>query len=272
MTLRDAITEGLNNADQQRVFSNEYMDRVPFETVVADLTDHIMAAVATAVRRGDFTVFNTPGTGHPGFRTPGSDPTSLDFSEYDEYDRTIAPAPVATIDATDVISMLAASAHRMNPVVARENTDHTAMGIEVIVGEDNHRAFRQFLFAVQPLFGVRTRVKVTNGETTFAVGGLRDDVRAFRLVVETFARVADTLPDESTVDQEVLWATIGAMAAGTDRALTQIDAATDRYENATTYMRATLGPARTLPRANAVESGQVRDLAVAALADAATTL
>lgn len=262
MSLHDAITEGIDSAATNLGIGAVNRDRI---------VESVLAAVNAAVARGDFITFDTPGTGHPGFGIASQDTVNL-IAEGMAETLTQTPAPVATIDATEVIAMLAASAHRMNPVVPDTDTDDTAMGIEVILGETNHRAFRQFLFAVQPLFGVRTRVSVTDGEATFTVGGLRDDVRAFRLVTETFARVADTLPAESTVDQEVLWATIGAMAAGTDRAQAQIVAATDRFTNATTYVRTLLGPARTLPRATAAESGEVRDLAVAALADAATAL
>lgn len=275
MSLRNAITEGLADAEAADLFTPSFINGRSAEDLVEELTGFVMVAVRRAVDRGDFTVFDTPGTGHPGFRSPGTaEPFNpLDLSEYTEFDRTlIESGPVATVDATVMVAMLAEAAHRLNPVVPDLSQDETQMRIEVIDGDSNHRAFRQFLFAIQPMFGVRTRVHVTDGEATFTVGGLRDDVRAFRLVVETFAALTDTLAPNTDVDHGVLWATIGSLAAGTERAIAQTEASTDRFANATTYLNSRFGRARTLRRAQPALDGPVRDLAVGALADAATRL
>lgn len=266
MSLRDAITEGIDTAVTDLGIGQVNRDRI---------IERVLAAVNTAVARGDFTVFDTPGTGHPGFRTPGTaEPYNpLDLSEYAEFDRTlIESGPVATVDATLMVAMLAEAAHRLTPIVPDLSEDETQMAIEVIDGDSNHRAFRQFLFAIQPMFGVRTRVHVTDGQATFTVGGLRDDVRAFRLVVQTFANLTDTLAPNDDVDQGVLWATIGSLAAGTDRAIAQTEASTDRFSNATEFLNSRFGRARTLRRTQPAIDGPVRDLAVGALADAATRL
>lgn len=183
----------------------------------------------------------------------------------------LLPTPsVATVDAVDFLPLLAAAAHRLTPITPDLATDETQMGIEVIDAPE-HKALRHFIFAIQPMFGVRTRVQVIDGQGQFTVGGIRDDVRQFRVAVEAFVNIAPTAGLDAA-DAATLWATIGNLAASTPRAQTQTEAAAERYTAASAYLTSRLGPARTLVRATPAVEGRVHDLAVGALADAATRL
>lgn len=303
MDLRDAIVTGFNEALNRGDLDPEWLASRAPEDLVTDLTPHIEAAIIAASEQGDlnisdsralarvrrmpatddsdyegyvgeddvdFSLFNVPGAPQDGdvvmhlgdvFHTPGH-----------TGGRTETVTPVSTIDAIDFLPILAAAAHRLTPAPAAGEPFGTEMHHEDL-SVANPRAFKQFVFHTQTMFGVRSRIRRTETGTVITVGGLREDVRAFRLVAETFATLGqDGFTGVDASDEAAVWSTIGHLASTTPRALSQAMEANDRYNDATDYLRGALGPARVLERVAPAADGAVHEVAVTALADAATRL
>lgn len=187
---------------------------------------------------------------------------------------TTVPAEtrMVTVDATEIVAMLASASARIadpeesGPIV----TDWYA--------EADYRSFRQFLFAISDLFGVRVRSTTTLFQgaqvPVYRAAGRYQHLTTLRLVMETFHDLGQPIAEGMTPERATeFWATLGQMVASTARAEQTRANAADAYAAASTHLVATYGPVRTLARAEAVStSDPVYAAATSVLADAATRL
>lgn len=184
-----------------------------------------------------------------------------------------AAAPVLSIDATEIVAMLATTAGRHSP-------DERVTDYDWSADPADYKQFRQFLFAVQDLFGVRVRVRagLAPDGVTFTAGylvaGRAGDRDAFRLVMQTFHDLGAPIAAGMTPDRQTeFWATLGGLVATSSRAQAAREAAAYRFADATDYLRRVYGPARVLPRTDPAENGDpLYAAAVSVVADAATRL
>jgi hypothetical protein len=132
------------------------------------------------------------------------------------------------------------------------------------------RETREFLFAVQEMFGCKVRC-VRNGDTErrFVIAG---NVYQRNALLETLDALVDyaspLLSDLSSDERREFWATLGSMVSTTDDAEALIEHNRPSYAAACTAMVTTHGPARVLRRAEPATEGSIYDLAANAVPSA----
>lgn len=180
---------------------------------------------------------------------------------------TVAPVPAGQaifISPAEVVAMLAATA----------TTDLDGSGASDEVTDamwphpTDNKEVREFIFAVQAMFGCRVRSTVVNGlGGQFLVAGQQPQITALAEVYHRFLRLATPITTDMTPAQRrEFWATLGALVTDpthSDRVEHLIEANRGHYAEATAYLTEVYGPARTLPRGTAAESGEVFEQAVA---------
>lgn len=181
----------------------------------------------------------------------------------------MAPAPTFLISPAAVIAREARNS--LSEVVNNETMDpHRDMvsTIEFTVGED-HREFREYLFAIQSLFGVRVRsLRSIDGARFFAVAGLWAQTQAFqRAALMIYDLAAPALDGMSRDEQREFWATLGMLSAAVDEAAHLVESNRGAYAAATGVLHDFYGPTRTLARADAARSGDLYDRALAVLGE-----
>lgn len=176
-----------------------------------------------------------------------------------------AATPVLTISPAALVAMIADEAY------VEVNSDSSLRDAFTIIEEtwaagEDHREYREFLFAIQPMFGVRVRSVTNESAAFFLVAGTRIQIRAFQRTAMLINNLAQpVLADLSTSQRKEFWATLGHLVASAETAQTLIDDNTEAYAEATEWLNAEHGRARTLPRHEAAVEGPVFDRATAVM-------
>lgn len=182
----------------------------------------------------------------------------------------VAAGPALVISPAEVVAMLATTAYSE---VTRDR--HTGLGQTYTDAmwshPENNKEIREFLFAVQRLFGVRVRsVVVDHVGGTFIVAGLPSQITALNEVYDRFLRAAQPVTATMTSAQRrEFWATLGALVtdpAHSDRVEHLTDTNRDLADEATAYLNRTYGTARRLTRTNPAADGEVYEQAASVLA------
>ena len=183
-------------------------------------------------------------------------------------------ADVTTGRAGDLVAQYAADALADADEARDTQTDNPSdddlMTDENWGDADSNREFREFMFGIQRLYGVRTRVcQRGDGSRYYRVAGTRQQVRAFqRVCILVDAAAGDFTTDayeNMTSDQrKTFWATLAALIVDSIPAAdTLITANITRYQAATAHLRRVYGPARNLTRADSASTGTTFDAALA---------
>lgn len=232
--MRDQITTGINLAIREAVEHAPTSALATLSTThVTALTDAIIAAL-----------------GQVPADTPAPVLTTLP-----------AAAPVLTISPAEVVALVANGAltSGLDP-----HSDAAALCDYATLAHDDRRAFREFLFEVARMFGVRVRSVTEDGTRLFVLGGARQQVLALARVIDVFRDAAAPITADLTSDeQSQFWATVAALVTGTAEAQSLIEVNADAYEAATRYLVQTRGPARNLTRTAPATSGVLFDHASA---------
>lgn len=181
--------------------------------------------------------------------------------------------PTLTISPAALVAILARDAW----IDARDDHDTTTSEAttplicqQTFTAGPDHRAVREYIFAVQAIFGCRTRIRILDGTPTFVVAGTLPQARALTRIVTTMQHLAaDTVATMTPEDTKAFWATLGHLAQQTWRAQTLIAENAHTYVSATQYLDDTYGRTRNLARTAPVTTGALYDQAVAVMTDGA---
>lgn len=189
---------------------------------------------------------------------------------------TPAPQPVATPAQTmftiDPAMVVARQARRAldavlaEPVLTRGDMEALMDADEFATdGMDDARETREFVFAVQQMFGCKVRcIRTSESVRRFLVVGNNGQREALIETLESFKIYAGPLLGDLDSDQRrEFWATLGLMVASTDDAEVLIEDNRGNYADACAKMTDWYGSARTLNRASAATEGAIYDLATA---------
>ena len=230
--MRDQITTGITEAN-----NNHGLGLTP--ATINTLTESILAALAA---------------------TPTEGPTLV----------TAPTRPVLSLSATAVVAMVASAALHARNHTGPDNTNVTVLDTNYWVAEDDRREFRQFLFVIQHMFGVRVRATrlYPDGCPSFLAVGERNQLDAMHRVSRMLhAAAAPQVAEMSADERRIFWATLGHLVSATESAQTLIADNTVNYANATTYLNTEFGPARNLTRTAPAESGTVFESAEALITE-----
>lgn len=188
-------------------------------------------------------------------------------------DGTPAPAitdatagPALTVPAAQVVAMLAEAAADGGAAVADSTLVHRYWPIT-----GPRRAAREFAFAIQHLFGVRTRSITEQGVPSLLYAGTDTQIGAMINVTNALTEAARPVTETMSVEELTnFWATLGNLVSTSPEAHSLRLRNADAYTNASQYLNETFGPTRTLTRTAPTTSGPVAE-AAAAIATTATS-
>lgn len=192
-------------------------------------------------------------------------------------DGTPAPEPVAapaqvlfTIDPAMVVARQARQSLTSTEADPGYQIDTAAlMDVQTYPAEDatGAREMREFLFAVQEMFGCKVRcVRSGDTERRFIIAGNVYQRDAMVETLDALVEYATPLLNDLTSDERrEFWATLGSLVAASDDAEALIEQNRPIYALACTSMTASHGTARALRRAPVATEGAIYDLAASAV-------
>lgn len=250
--MRDLILNGLNDAIYDAHHTTvDHRDRIANLTDddVAYLADRVLASLSRA----------------------DADSTGPTVTE-------VAAGPALVFSPADVIAMFARS--------SRTDVDETAAAgfargdeirlVEVAArdADVDYKAFRQFAWAIAPMFGAKVWTAVPAPERpVWRIGATATQRRAMLSVWESFQAAARTagVDQMPSGDQTAFWATLGEVVTATDTARALIAENQHLVEAGRDELVAMFGQPRNLRRVAASDDAAIRDLVDGVLATAAVT-
>lgn len=176
---------------------------------------------------------------------------------------TIDPAMVVARQARQSLNAtMSDPAWQVNADVFMDTQTYAAEATE------NARETREFLFAVQEMFGCKVRCVRTNNDflRRFIIAGNVAQRTALLETLDAFIEFsAPRLNSLSSTERSEFWATLGEMIAASDDAEVLIEDNRANYVTACAMMINLHGNARNLTRIPAATDGPVYDLAASAV-------
>lgn len=195
-------------------------------------------------------------------------------------ENTPSPAPVTvasqtmfTIDPAMVVARQARQSLTSTEADPEFQIDSSVlMDVQTYATESaaEARETREFLFAVQEMFGCKVRCVRAGGadstERRFIIAGTEYQRTALLETLDALVEyAAPLLSDLSSNERREFWATLGALIASSDDAEVLIVQNRPIYADACAAMVAAFGSARALSRASVATEGTIYDLAASAV-------
>ena len=174
--------------------------------------------------------------------------------------------PVLMISPAQVVAMFARDAW----VEVQENLGLTGpehMTVLDFAAFEDRREYREYLFRVSPMFGVRVRSITRDQTPLFLIAGYPEQVAAFQRAATMIHELAQpVVADLDTTQRREFWATLGHLnEQGSDDNPGLIEANTQRYAHATAHLNQRHGRVRNLTRTEPTLSGSVYEQAAAVM-------